>query len=839
MLVRGIVQGVGFRPFVYNLATALGLGGYVKNAGDGVRIEVEGSPEALEEFLKKLTGSPPRLARVARVETREVVPLGEVTFRIDASDGRAAREALVPADVALCDLCKAEMADPRNRRWRYPFTNCTACGPRYTIIYDIPYDRPYTSMNGFQMCRECAEEYHDPGDRRFHAQPNACGACGPRAWWWASPGGAGREKRSVSGFPGGDPVDTRQTGCREGQGAAALAEFDGISETGWAEEAVRVIRGGGVVAIKGLGGFHIACDASSEEAVSELRRRKRRPFKPLAVMCRDLEAARKYCEIDDEEERILSSPEAPVVILRRKPGCGLARSLAPNLETLGVMLPYTPLHICLFWTPGAPDCLVMTSGNTSDLPIVKDNDEAVAVLGRIADGFVFHNRKIVNRCDDSVGMVVEGEFRCHRRARGFVPGPLKVPVPASSASPGQSRGETGFADQREDAPALVLGLGAEMKNTFCLLKGDLAFLGPHIGEMSYAETMSHYREALERYVRLFGAEGLWEEGIVAYDPHPGYLVSRLADEFPEGRRVAVQHHHAHFASCLAENGVSRFPHPAIGLVCDGTGYGWDGNVWGCEILAGDYADAARLGHLEYAAMPGAERAVREPWRMAVAYLLAAYGEDVGLSKAAALFPDRGCGVELCAAMARRCLNAPHTSSLGRLFDGVAALLGVCLENTYDGQAAMELTDLAAPELRRKGGLDDRYPLEVRVRDGQFVLSWHPIVRGTVEDLEGGEDRARIAARFHRSIVALLVEGVASAAEAVGASQVALSGGCFQNPYLLRESMRQLAVRGFDVLTQSRVPSGDGGVALGQACVAKWRWWKGVSGGSGPGPLRTG
>jgi len=598
---------------VYNLAHELGLSGLVYNDADAVMVDVEGEPAAIERLESLIRSSPPRLASVASVSSESAPLRGYEGFEIapSASSGRAG--VLVPPDVATCDDCRREVFDPSDRHYRYPFTNCTACGPRFTIIRGLPYDRRMTSMDAFEMCVECRSEYEDPEDRRFHAQPVACPRCGPSVTM------VDRSGRALDG----DPFERFR----------------------------RLIAGGRIVAVKGIGGFHLACDAANEAAVRLLRERKRRPAKPFAVMAADLETVAAYCLVDGEEEALLASPEAPIVLLRRKKSPGgvppLAESVAPGMSTLGVMLPYTPLHMLLF--DRELRLLVMTSGNPSDLPLVVSNEEALERLSAFADAFLVHDREIVNRCDDSVVEVLRGEAHFHRRSRGCVPAPIAVPAPLREAGAGGDRGEAGSG---------ALGLGGEMKNAVCVVRGGEAFTSQHVGEADTAEGLTASRRAAEHLLRLLGVRPV----AVGYDPHPLYEVSGLRHGYGDARHFAVQHHHAHMCACMAENLLEG---PCMGLVLDGTGYGTDGTAWGCEILYGDYVGFERIGHLANVPLPGGEAAVRHPWMMAVAHLVNAMGVSKGTDAARALLGREDAEIRLVLRVLERGVNSPLTSSAAR------------------------------------------------------------------------------------------------------------------------------------------------------------------------------
>jgi hydrogenase maturation protein HypF len=758
--VEGIVQGVGFRPFVYSLATGLGLSGLVGNDVDGVFAEVEGTPAAVREFLLILERDAPPLARIERVMATPMTPSGSTSatpavFAIAASKPAGPRRTLVSADTATCADCLRELADPADRRFGYPFINCTNCGPRFTIVRDVPYDRALTTMAGFAMCGQCAAEYHDPADRRFHAQPTCCPACGPRLTLLDPAGGE---------LPG-EPL----------------------------ARAAELLRQGRVLAIKGLGGYHLAVDAANEEAARLLRARKRREDRPFAVLAADLAAARRLCEVDAAAADLLTSPGRPIVLLPRLHGAGtseagtggaaIAAATAPGNRQLGIMLPYTPLHHLLIRAAASP--LVLTSGNSSGEPIVYRDAEALARLGDIADAFVRHDRPIHIRTDDSVARAFRGRPMLIRRSRGYVPEPIVV------------RG--GF-------PRPVLACGAELKNTFCLAKGRHAFVSHHIGDLENAETLRSFTEGIEHFRRLFDVAPV----VVAHDLHPEYLSTKYAFELDEADLQGVQHHHAHIASCLADNGASG---PVIGVAFDGTGFGTDGTIWGGEFLVADLAGFQRGGHLAPLPMPGGAAAIRQPWRMAAAYLDAAFSgappEDLGvIRRNQARWPA-------VVALARRGVNSPLTSSAGRLFDAVAALLGVRDAISYEGQAAVELEQVADPAETSfyRAGIRNHYP---------FGILGIDLVRAAVDDLAAGISRETIAARFHNGVAALIEAGCVLLRERHGLGTVALSGGVFQNLLLLRETVRRLEARGFTVLVHSRIPCNDGGISLGQAVVAAAR-----------------
>jgi hydrogenase maturation protein HypF len=750
--VRGTVQGVGFRPFVYRLAEDHSLAGWVRNTGGGVEIEVEGRTIELELFSERLAREAPPLARIHGLECRAVTPTGVAGFHI-LSSGRASGEIVpVSPDAAVCAACLAEMRDPAERRFRYPFTNCTECGPRFTIIRELPYDRARTAMAEFPLCPRCEEEYRDPRDRRFHAEPIACPECGPMLEYVE---GARRE--------------------------VELA----------VETAISALAAGRIVALKGLGGFQLACDAGDPEAVARLRARKHRDAKPFAVMVPDLAAARELCLVSAEEAELLTGRSAPIVLLRRSSdsaGGYVAGLVAPGLDSLGVMLPYTPLHHLLCAGIGRP--LVMTSGNRSDEPIARTDQEALERLSGIADVFLLHDRGIVARYDDSVVRADRDGAVVLRRARGYAPEPIRL---AGSA------------------PVPVLALGARLKNAFCLARDRHAFVSQHIGDLDDALTLASYGEALTLYRHLFDVH----PGVVAHDLHPDDAALRFVDAMEPLRdlpRVAVQHHHAHVVSVLAEHGITD---RVIGVAFDGTGYGTDGAVWGGELLSADCMGFRRAAHLRYLAMPGGDAAAREPWRMAVAALAMAFSDRTEAEAAAADLLGRipASARRTVFQMAHRGINAPLTSSAGRLFDAVAALAGLRDVNGYEGHAAMELEAAAA------GADAEPYPLPLVEAGDGLVWDSGVMIRAVVDDVRARVPRDRISARFHAGLAEAIANGCRHARAEGGPTSVALSGGCFQNRLLLDLTRARLRRDRFRVRTNHRVPPNDGGVGLGQAAVA--------------------
>jgi hydrogenase maturation protein HypF len=738
--VEGTVQGVGFRPFVYRLAGLHDLAGWVLNDERGVLIEVEGDPTAVSLFLERLSEEAPPLATVERVAAEELLPRGERGFAIVASESHGTPDALVSPDAATCPDCLRELFDPADRRHRYPFINCTNCGPRFTIVRGVPYDRPHTTMAGFEMCAACRAEYDDPGERRFHAQPNACWDCGP---------------------------------------SVRLGEARGVDALRAAGEA---LHRGGILAVKGLGGYHLACDAGHEAAVAVLRSRKHREDKPFALMARDLEGARALVELSPAEEDLLQGRERPIVVARRRPGARVAESVAPLSPDLGVMLPYSPLHHLLLDEAGRT--LVMTSANVSDEPIAYEDEDARARLAPIAHLFLVHDRPIHMRTDDSVVRSVRGRRAplMLRRSRGYVPEGLVLPV---------------------EAVRPMLACGAELKSTFCVAKGRRAWVSHHIGDLENWETLSSFRSGIEHFERLFAVA----PELVAHDLHPDYLSTQYALAREGVEHVAVQHHHAHLAACLAEHGERG---PAVGAIYDGTGYGPDGSVWGGELLVGGLDDFERAGRLWPVPLPGGAQAIREPWRMACAWLAAATGEDeppLPATLRGAVEPQRWRQV---AEIARTGVASPETTSMGRLFDAVSALCGIRPTVNYEGQAATELEALADT------GECGTYPLGF-LASGE--LDARETVLAVLDDLASGDAPALVSARFHNAIAAATAQACARLAAGRGLDTAVLSGGVFQNRLLLEGTLERLAETGLRVLVPERLPPNDGGISFGQAAVA--------------------
>ena len=756
--VSGIVQGVGFRPFVYALASDLHLHGFVKNSAGAVLIEVEGDSRDLDVFLDALTNRPPPLARIDRVHWSKQTPRGDPTFRIEPSDLADSASIFISPDIASCDDCLAELFDPGDRRYRYPFLNCTNCGPRLTIITGSPYDRERTTMAAFAMCNSCRAEYDDPQNRRFHAQPTACPDCGPRLLLLDGSGNT---------IPASDPV----------------------------AHSAQALRGGSIAAIKGLGGYHLACLASDKRAVAELRARKVRYEKPFGIMVADLSAAAALCEVTPEEAELLTSRSRPIVLLRRKPDTDIAEEVAPGNPFLGVMLPYTPLHhLLLHEIPGMP--LVMTSGNQSDEPIAYDDRDALARLGSIADFFLSHNRAIHIRCDDSVTRIVAGAELPLRRSRGHAPEPIGMPVRCSLPT---------------------LATGGQMKATFALARDHNAFLSHHIGDLDYYEAARSHSQAIAHYEQLFDCHAEY----LVHDLHPDYLSTLYAQNQAAGRpTLAVQHHHAHMTSCMADNMLDE---PVIGVSFDGTGFGTDGTIWGGEFLIGDYRAFRRAAHLRPIRMPGGEAAVREPWRMAVAYL-----HDAGLDGSATVALGPAPGLRVVRQMLERRVHAPITTSAGRLFDAVAALAGVRHSVAYEGQAAIELEWLAS-----QVAADGSYPFEMKkaIDDSSgitpFVLDMSCLIDEVWRDARKGVSPGVIGRRFHSTMVELIARVCASLREVSGLDAVVLSGGVFMNALLTTEVLPRLEADGFRVYRHRRVPPNDGGISLGQLAVAAV--WQGAEG----------
>lgn len=748
--VSGIVQGVGFRPFVYRLAVGQQLTGQIANTTYGVVVEVQGSRESVDNFLQRLAKEAPPLALITGIDVKEVGLNGDSEFRILPSEKPGEVRTLIPPDIATCEDCLHELFDPADRRFLYPFINCTNCGPRFTIVRSIPYDRPQTSMAVFPMCSQCRAEYEDPLNRRFHAQPNACWECGPQVELWDARG------HTISCK---DPV----------------------------VEAAAQLQCGAVVAIKGLGGFHLAVDATNPEAVHRLRARKHRIEKPFAVMVPNLETVEQFCELDPRDRDLLMRPERPIVLLRRKDSRRIPDEVAPCNKLLGVLFPYTPLHHILF-RKNSFQALVMTSGNLSEEPIAIDNSEAVTRLTGVADYFLVHNREILLRCDDSVVRNVTGHVKQVRRSRGYVPVPIFL---------------------KEELPA-TLAVGGELKSTVCVLKKNEAFLSQHIGDLENIEAYKFFQETVDHLQNILEVRP-W---VVAYDLHPDYFATRWALAQKEMKTVGVQHHHAHITSCMAENHLEG---RVIGFALDGTGYGTDGRIWGGEVLLADYLDFERVAHLDYVPMPGGAAAIREPWRMAVSYLWAAFGLDM-LKLPIPLFQKiPQAKISTVAQMMERQLNSPWTSSCGRLFDAVAALANLRHTVNYEAQAAIELE-----MCRDDAFVDQPYPFTIREADGILEIDAAPLFRAIVGDLLCGATTGQVSQRFHDGLIEALFQVVQKVRERTSLNSVCLSGGTFQNVYLATRLEQRFREAKFRVFTHSRLSAGDAGLSLGQAVVAAHR-----------------
>jgi hydrogenase maturation protein HypF len=744
IVVRGVVQGVGFRPWVYRLARDAGLTGRVRNDAAGVTIEAFGGPPALAEFTARLRAPGPAAASIAEFEDQAIPFEALPGFAIEPSHGAGAARVSVPPDLATCSECLLELFDSGNRRYRYPFTNCTSCGPRFTIVRDTPYDRPATTMAVFRLCTACRDEYESPADRRFHAEPNACPACGPRLAAWS---------------PEGEPLE-------------------------WSDPirgAARALKAGLIVALKGVGGYHLACDATSSEAVARLRERKRREQRPFAVMVHDLDAARALAKLGEVEERLLSCRARPIVLVTRRPRAELAPEVAPGLPLLGLLLPYSPLHDLLMGELDRP--IVMTSGNLSDEPLVFEDAEAVTRLGAIADVMIVHNRPIANRCDDSVARVIAGRPTILRRARGFVPRPLRLA-------------------RRLARP--VLGCGGQLKNTFCLGIGDLAHLGPHVGDLENERACRDFERQVERMTRFLRAT----PEVVAHDLHPQYFTTTWAESFGAPQCVPVQHHHAHVASAMAEHGLSG---PVLGVAYDGTGYGSDGSAWGGELLFAELARFERVATFRAIPLAGGDQAIREVWRIALALLEDAYNGDPPLD-ALSLFKELP---KARVAAIRRMLaggvNAPLAHGVGRYFDGLGSLVLARPHAAHEAQVALEWNMAADPsEL-------GCYAYEIDSTGQPWQIDLRPTIRHAAEHAIAGRSAGEISARFHNTLVAATAEAIQLAVGRFGRLPVVLTGGCFQNPLLAEGVLGALPE--LDVRLHREVPAGDGGLSLGQVVVA--------------------
>lgn len=744
--IKGIVQGVGFRPFIYKLARKYNLLGYVLNNTSGVLIDVEGEIASIDAFIENVKTKPPPQAVIFELKSNNMELLGYEDFVIKVSEAQEEKFVPISPDIATCDECLQELFNPSDRRYRYPFINCTNCGPRFTIVKDIPYDRKFTTMKPFIMCDKCQGEYDDPGDRRFHAQPNACPVCGPGLFL-------------LNG--NGNKIDVP----------------DVINEV------CRLLKEGEIIAIKGLGGYHLACDAQNQDAVSKLRSRKYREHKPFALMVKDIDTAKRLCYVGEEEERLLKGTIRPIVLLKRRPDCPVSKDVAPSQKYHGIMLPYTPMHHLIVRESGL--VLVMTSGNISCEPIAYLDEEALESLKSIADYFVFHNRNIHIRTDDSVNRVWRGKEILLRRARGYAPFPLLLPFK--------------FEEQ-------ILACGADLKNTFCMTRENYVFVSQHIGDLENLETLTSFEQGIDHFKRIFNID----PAFAAYDFHPEYLSTRYALSLAGTKKIGVQHHHAHIVSCMVDNGIDG---RVIGVSFDGTGYGMDGKIWGGEFLVCDYGSFERAGNLEYMPLPGGEKAIIEPWRIAGSLLYNIYGEgmyDLDMDFIKNLDLNRWKSIKK---MLDNRLNAPMTSSVGRLFDAVSALTGLRKKVHYEGQAAIEL------EMAAGGGKAGSYLYDLNDAGNTTLIMIEPVIRGVVSDIINGKSVAAISSKFHNTIADIILNICLIIRKRNRLDRVCLSGGVFQNIFLLERAFVLLNKNGFKIYTHHRVPPNDGGIALGQAIIA--------------------
>lgn len=748
--VRGRVQGVGFRPFIFGLAHEYNLSGTVQNNMDGVKIYLEGEAEALNLFQSALKTRPPRLSKIDNIQIEQAELQNMSRFTIIASERSGTSMLVIPIDSAVCDDCLAEMNDPNDFRYQYPFINCTQCGPRYTIIEELPYDRPYTTMKDFPMCPDCSKEYNDPTNRRHHAQPIACPKCGPKVRLLDAQGMEVEEE---------NPIETTLSLLKQGQ----------------------------IVAIKGIGGYHLCCDARNENSVSTLRKRKDRPLRPLAVMTASIEVARDFALISEEEELLLKSPESPIVLLRKSENYSLGESVAPRMGTVGVMLPYTPLHHMLFADPEL-SCLVMTSANPSGLPILYEDEKALSYLSGIADYLLMHNREILHPVDDSVVQITDGKIDFLRRSRGYVPDPFVTSLDVSG----------------------IVAFGGQQKTTFTIGRNQQIFIGPHIGDLKNVETMEHYQQELEHLFR-------WVESpksIAVVDAHPGYNVQYIAKTYHFDEIVQVQHHHAHMAACLNEHQLSE---NTYGIILDGTGYGFDGNIWGFEIFYGNDTDIERLAHLRYTPLPGGEMCIREPWRNAAAMLMSLHGDE-GMKMAQAIFPEKTKELAILRKMIDQRINVVEAGTCGRLFDAVSALCGISAVSSYDGEAAILLAE-QADEFRKW----EPYDFSLATGD-MLTIDFSSMLQQIVTDVLAGVETTVVSSRFHESVVAAIVMAMDHLYQEQPGTEktVVLSGGSIHNRYLRKRLTAELEERGYKVFFPEKVPCNDGGLSYGQLIVAAAR-----------------
>lgn len=760
--VEGTVQGVGFRPFTYRVAQELGVAGWVMNSAHGAVLELEGPVAVVETFLARLQTESPAAAKVDRLTVGPANPMGETAFEIRASEGAGVRRLMVPPDLATCADCLGEMHDPMDRRFRYPFLTCTQCGPRFSLITDIPYDRANSTMSGFLLCRDCQAEYDDHRDRRFHAEPIACPVCGPRLALWNV------------------------------QGEVVAREQEAL------QQACEIIRNGGILAVKGVGGFQLWVDACSESAVQRLRLRKMRPDKPFAVLFPSMSVVQTSCGLSPEEAGLLRSPESPIVLLRQNEPSGLAPSVSPDNPYVGAMVPYSPLHGLLMTELNAP--VVATSGNLTDEPIVIDEQEALVRLAGIADAFLVHDRAIARPVDDSVVRVIEGEQLIIRRARGYVPRSIRIQAPLMNGR----------------AMVPILAVGGHLKNTIALTSGDQIMLSQHLGDLSTLEAFEAFGRTVDDLQRLLDVQ----PKLVACDLHPDYRSTLFAQEFAERHAVPlvrVQHHHAHVAACMAEHGLDG---EVLGVAWDGSGYGTDGRIWGGEFLVAGYQGFRRLAHLRPFRLPGGELAMRQPWRCAFSVLWEIYGESVAVQELAARQGDRG-ERDVLSVLLRTGMASPETTSMGRLFDAVSSLAGFRDVASFEGQGAMALEFVAERYEQLAPGNETGYPFPLaRGEDthAMWVADWQPLIESLIQERRTGSSPERIAYRFHLGLADL----IGHVAEQAALPRVVLTGGCFQNALLLRLARRRLEQAGFSVYTHRLVPPNDGGLSLGQAVVAAHR-----------------
>lgn len=747
--VSGRVQGVGFRPTVYLYATELGLSGWVENSTQGVLLEIEGTEEKIEIFIKKLKDSPPPLALVKEITVTVIPSIGTPDFVIRESSPQGESVTLIPIDTSLCNQCKGEMDNPADRRYHYPFTNCTHCGPRYTLIEDLPYDRPLTTMKHFPMCPQCHEEYTHPANRRFHAQPISCPYCGPQLKL------VGPEGEITTDSP------LRNT--------------------------IELLKNGAILGIKGIGGYHIACDATCTEAVNKLRQRKHRPDKPFAIMMPDMETIRGLCQVTPLEESLLTSAQAPIVLLERKAEQLLAAGVAPDNDRLGVMLPYTPLHWLLMKDFIA---LVMTSANLSEEPLISQEEELTEMLGTVLDAALIHDRPIAHKCDDSIVKVITGKPVMIRRARGYVPDPFTLPYHGPK----------------------IFAAGAELKAAFALTRDDSIYLSQHLGDLQNYKTLENYQYEYQSLTRLLEIE----PEVVVHDLHPDYGSSRFARQLPISEKIAVQHHHAHLAACMLENKLTE---PVIGLCFDGTGYGTDGHIWGSEFLMGDFRSFTRLAHFEYQPMPGGDKAAEEPWRMALSYLYSAYQEEWQESNLKWLDEFPSTDLTLIKQMLALKINTPLTCGLGRLFDAIYGILGHTERRCHEGRGGMVLESIANPMI------EESYTLDILPEGEGWTLSPLPMIREICQEIKSSRPPSTLSGKFHQTLAVSSSQVCELIREKTGLHQVVLTGGCFQNSLLTFKVKSILQTMGFDVYTHSQIPPNDGGISFGQAGVALGRLYK--------------